>query len=197
MRLISEHEILKLGSDRIIPIEVRILSGTNEDIENCVSDRRFRQDLYYRLNVFRLHIPPLSDRPEDIVPLFLNFVGKIDPPILKKLIPRKTEIHKALAGWPFKGNARELENIARRFCLLHRSKMGEKPIGEIIQSCLGIEKLPRTTEDIFADLKTTRQNAEKQVIQNLMKKYRRKSDVANALGVAPSTLWRKLKKHGL
>jgi propionate catabolism operon transcriptional regulator len=197
LRLISEHEILKLGSDRIIPIDVRILAGTNENIENCVSDRRFRQDLYYRLNVFRLHIPPLAERPEDIVPLFLTFAGKIDPPILKKINSRKAEIHNALAGWPFKGNARELENIVRRFCLLHRSKMGKNAIGEIIQSCLGIEKSPSTIEDIFSDLKTVRQNAEKQVIQDLMKKYRRKSDVAKALGVAPSTLWRKLNKHGL
>jgi len=197
LRLISEHEILKLGSDRIIPIDVRILAGTNEDIENCVRDRRFRQDLYYRLNVFRLHIPPLDERPEDIVPLFLNFVAKIDPAILKKINSRQTEIHKALAGWSFKGNARELENIARRFCLLHRSKTGKKSIREIMQGCLGIEKSPRAPEENLQDLNTAKQHVEKQVLQDLMRKYRRKSDVADALGVSPSTLWRKLKIHGL
>jgi transcriptional regulator, propionate catabolism operon regulatory protein len=197
LRLISEHEILKLGSDRIIPIDVRILAATNEDIENCVGERRFRQDLYYRLNVFRLHIPPLADRPEDIVPLFLNFVTKIDPAILKKINSRQTEINKALAGWSFKGNARELENIARRFCLLHRSKTAKKSIREILQGCLGFEKSTRAPEDIFPNLQTAKHNVEKQLIQDLMKNRRRKSDVAQALGVAPSTLWRKLKKHGL
>ena len=197
LRLISEHEILKLGSDRIIPIDARILAATNEDIENCVSERRFRQDLYYRLNVFRLHIPPLDERPEDIVPLFLNFIAKIDPAILKKINSRQTEIHKALAGWAFKGNARELENIARRFCLLHRSKTAKKSIREIMQSCLGIEKSPRSPGDIFPDLQAAKQNVERQVIQDLMRKYRHKSDVAKALGVSPSTLWRKLNKHGL
>jgi propionate catabolism operon transcriptional regulator len=197
LRLISEHEILKLGSDRIIPIDARILAATNEDIENCVSERRFRQDLYYRLNVFRLHIPPLDERPEDIVPLFLKFVAKIDPAILKKINSRQIEIHKALAGWDFKGNARELENIARRFCLLHRSKSAKKSIREIMQGCLGIEKSPRSPGDIFPDLQAAKQNVERQVIQDLMRKYRHKSDVAKALGVSPSTLWRKLNKHGL
>jgi len=197
LRLISEREILKLGSDRIIPIDVRILAGTNEDIESCVNERRFRQDLYYRLNVFRLHIPPLDERPEDIVPLFLNFVAKIDPAILNKINSCQKEIQQALGGWSFKGNARELENIARRFCLLHRSKTGKKPISEIMQDCLGIEKAPRAPEENIADLKTARQNAEKQVIQDLMRKYRHKSNAAKALGVSPSTLWRKLKKHGL
>jgi transcriptional regulator with PAS, ATPase and Fis domain len=66
-----------------------------------------------------------------------------------------------------------------------------------MQGCLGIEKSPRSPGDIFPDLQAAKQNVERQVIQDLMRKYRHKSDVAKALGVSPSTLWRKLNKHGL
>lgn len=197
LRLISEHEILKLGSDRIIPIDVRILAATNDDIENCVQQRRFREDLYYRLNVFRLHIPPLHQRAEDTVPLFLNFVSKIDPKIYREISSDKTVIKKTLAGCTFKGNARELENIAKRFCLLYGSDRKAQNLNSIIQACLEMKVSPDLTKEKLSDLKTTVQNSEKQMIQDLMKKHRYKSDIARALGVAPSTLWRKIKKYGI
>jgi propionate catabolism operon transcriptional regulator len=197
LRLLSEHEILKLGSDRIIPIDVRILASTNEDIEACVEERRFREDLYYRLNVFRLRIPPLRDRPEDIMPLFLNFVSKIDHDIFRKISPGKTVIKKALVSHKFKGNARELENIARRFCLLYSANRRERNLVNIIQGCLEKKVSPDVGKEALSDLKTITQNSEKQLIEDLLKKHRYKSDVARALGVAPSTLWRKIKKYGI
>ena len=137
LRLISENEILKLGSDRIIPIDVRILAATNENIESNVEKRSFREDLYYRLNVFRLQIPPLHERPDDIAPLFLNFLLKIDPDIFKHLNSQKTMIKKALIGHTFKGNARELENVAKRFCLIFRSTKKKGALDKIIEACLG------------------------------------------------------------
>lgn len=197
LRLISEHEILKLGSDRIIPIDVRILAATNDDIEDCVQQRSFREDLYYRLNVFRLHIPPLHERPEDTVPLFLNFVSRIDPKIFKEINSSKTAIKKTLAGHALQGNARELENISKRFCLLYGSNRRAKNVSNIIQACLEMKVSPGPRKEKFSDLKTTTQNSEKQMIQDLIKKHRYKSDIARALGVAPSTLWRKIKKYGI
>lgn len=195
LRLISEHEILKLGSDRIIPIDVRILAATNEDIENCVCERRFRQDLYYRINVFRLHIPPLHERPEDIAPLFLNFISKIDLDIVKDLSSQKVIIDRALASQIFKGNARELENVAKRFCLLYEADRNEKIIGDILNACLEKKTLSAPRQGAFLDLKTARLSTEKQLIEDLVKKHRHKSDVAKILGVSPSTLWRKVKKY--
>ncbi len=197
LRLLSEHEILKLGSDRIIPIDVRILAATNEDIEACVEERRFREDLYYRLNVFRLHIPPLHEHPEDIMPLFLNFVSKIDHDIFREISHSKTVIKKALVGHTFKGNARELENIARRFCLFYGANRRARNLVNIIQGCLEKKVSLDVGKEGLSDLKTTTQNSEKQLIKDLMKKHRYKSDVARALGVAPSTLWRKIKKYGI
>ncbi|MBW2121305.1 MAG: sigma 54-interacting transcriptional regulator [Deltaproteobacteria bacterium] len=197
LRLLSEREIMKLGSDRIIPVDVRIIAATNEDIEKCVEERRFREDLYYRLNVFRLRIPPLRDRPEDIMPLFLSFVSKIGPDISSKIRSQETVIEKALVGHTFKGNARELENIARRFCLLYGVNRRERNLARIIEACLEKKISPNVDKQHLSDLKTVTQNSEKQLIVDLMKKYRRKSDIAKALGVAPSTLWRKIKKYGI
>ncbi|MBW1695286.1 MAG: sigma 54-interacting transcriptional regulator [Deltaproteobacteria bacterium] len=197
LRLLSEREILKLGSDRIIPIDVRILAATNENIEACVRERRFREDLYYRLNVFRLHIPPLRERFEDVVPLFLHFVSKINPEISARIASRRTIIGKALAGQVLKGNAREPENIARRFCLLYASEGKQRKVDDIIDACLEQEPLSAQRGDASMNLKTATQNTEKQLIQELIKNCRYKSDVAKLLGIAPSTLWRKVKKYDL
>jgi len=197
LRLISEHEILKLGSDRIIPIDARILAATNEDIEALVEERHFREDLYYRLNVYRLHIPPLRERPEDIALLFLHFVLKIRPEITKRIVANKPIINKVMANQMFKGNARELENIAKRFCLLYRPEKNERMIGDILEASLERKALPEQAAETFTDLKTALQQTEKQIIQELLGKNRNKADIARALDVAPSTLWRKLNKYGI
>ncbi|MCK4816793.1 sigma 54-interacting transcriptional regulator, partial [bacterium] len=197
LRLISEHEILKLGSDRIIPINVSILAATNVDIEMFVEERHFREDLYYRLSVFRLHIPPLRERPEDLFPLFLHFVSGIRPEINNLIVANRQTVNKVLIKQALKGNARELENVAKRFCLLYRSGKDGRKIGVILEICLEMETHPRQGSETLADLKTALQFTEKQIIQDLLRKHKNKSDVASALNIAPSTLWRKLKKYGI
>jgi propionate catabolism operon transcriptional regulator len=120
LRLLAEGEVLKLGSDRVIPVDIRILAATNEDIEVCVADRRFREDLYYRLATFRFHLPPLRERSKDIVPLFLHCAGRIRPDIAAHFRAKKSRkmLRDVLAAAPFPGNVRQLDNVARRFCSL-------------------------------------------------------------------------------
>jgi propionate catabolism operon transcriptional regulator len=195
LRLLSEREILKLGSDRIIPIDVRILAATNENIEANVEERRFREDLYYRLNVFRLTIPALRERPDDIEPLFLYFVSRINPDIHREIIPKKKMITRSLLGQPFKGNARELENVAKRFCLLYLSEKASWPLDKIINLCLEKDVPPEAGDVSYAGLKATREEKERQLIQGLLKKHRYKTDVARVLGISLSTLWRKIKRY--
>ena len=195
LRLLSEREILKLGSDRIIPIDVRILAATNENIELSVEQRRFREDLYYRLNVFRLRIPALRERPDDIKPLFLHFVSKISPDIHREIIPKKKIITRSLSREHFKGNARELENVAKRFCLLYLSEKANWSLDRIITLCLEKDRQPNTLDINYSDLKAAREGKEKQLIQDLLHKHRRKTDVAKVLGISLSTLWRKIKRY--
>jgi len=119
LRVLQEREVERLGGTKVIPLDVRVLGTTNREMRSEVAAGRFREDLYYRLNVFPLHLPPLRERPRDIVPLVqhllrrhLRGTGKpvpdIDPQALQKLVSHT---------WP--GNVRELDNVAQRALILH------------------------------------------------------------------------------
>lgn len=195
LRLLAEGEILKLGSDRVIPVDIRILAATNEDIEACVADRRFREDLYYRLATFRLHLPPLRQRPEDIVPLFLHCAERIQPEVAVHFRTKKARklLHAVLATAPFPGNVRELDNVARRFCLLWKPGLDVGSASALLSECLGVRR--EEGLDQPTDLKAVMRQTEKAILQELTAAYRSPQEVARVLGVNRSTLWRKLKKH--
>lgn len=197
LRLLSEREIIKLGSERIIPVNIRIIAATNENIESLVHDRRFREDLYYRLNTFRLHIPPLRERPEDLVPLFLHFVRKFREDILSTVFRRRNLIQKVLLKERFPGNVRELENIAKRFCLLFDSEKGSKEIEHLIQTCLERRVLNEEETQLSLKLKPTIQQLEKKFLEELLKRYKNKTELSRILDIDRSSLWRKLKKYGI
>ena len=196
LRLLAEGEILKLGSDRVIPVDIRIIAATNEDVEACVAERRFREDLYYRLAAFRLHLPPLRERPEDLAPLFCYCAGRIRADILPHLRkpPMQRLLREVLAPGRFPGNVRELDNVARRYCLLWKPGMSTPAERHLLQDCLGMqaERLERRS-----DLKSAVGQTEKAMLQELVGRYRSRQEVAQVLGIDRSTLWRKLKRHGL
>jgi len=195
LRLLAEGEILKLGSDRVIPVNIRIIAATNEDIEACVAERRFREDLYYRLAAFRLHLPPLRERPEDLVPLFLYCVGRLRPEFTAHLHKKRMGklLHDVLLQAPFPGNVRELDNVARRFCLLWRPDLDAGTTRALLDECLGMKREQRAEQP--TDLKALVRDTEKTVLQRLMGLYSTRQELARVLGVDRSTLWRKLKKH--
>lgn len=197
LRLLAEGEILKLGSDRVIPVDIRILAATNEDIEACVAARRFREDLYYRLAAFRLHLPPLRDRPEDIVPLFLYCAGRIQPEVAAHLRTKRAGklLHDGLAAAPFPGNVRELDNIARRFCLLWKPDLDAGTARALLDECLGMRREERSEHP--TDLKAAVRQTEKAILQELAAVYCSRQELARVLGVNRSTLWRKLRRHGV
>ena len=136
LRLLSEHEILKLGSDHIIPVDIRIIAATNDDIEARVKERAFREDLYYRLSAFRLRLPPLRDRPKDLVPTFFHLVRRFRPEIAGDLVKQRAQIHQVLSREVFRGNVRELENVARRFCLLFQPETHAIGIESLLDACI-------------------------------------------------------------
>jgi transcriptional regulator with PAS, ATPase and Fis domain len=197
LRLLSEKEILKLGSDRIIPVDIRILAATNDDIESFVQERRFREDLYYRLNAFRLHLPPLRERPEDIVSLFLHFVQTYRSDILGYVSKKGHLIRKVLAREPFRGNARELENVAKRFCLLYQPANDEETFGALLEACLEKKKSSGDSEERPSDLRTILHHTEKKILGDLAKRYKNRGELARILDMDRSSLWRKLKKYGI
>ena len=197
LRLLSEHEFLKLGSDRIIPVDIRILAATNVDIESHVAERLFREDLYYRISAFQLHIPPLRERPEDLLPLFLYFVNKLRREIAAKVIEKRQLIQKILIKQPFKGNVRELENIVRRFCLLYQPDKYGEDVDALLHVCLERKTGARKRKETSTHLSTALEITEKDVLLDMVKRHKNKSDISRILNVYRSTLWRKLKKYGI
>jgi formate hydrogenlyase transcriptional activator len=113
LRVLQEQEFERLGSNRTIQVDLRLIVATNRDLEAMMNERSFRQDLYYRLNIFPIQVPPLRERPGDI-PLLVNFfVNKHSKRIGKHIEKIPTEAVRALSSWHWPGNVRELENVIR------------------------------------------------------------------------------------
>ncbi|EEQ9133983.1 hypothetical protein GHS74_002348, partial [Escherichia coli] len=110
----------RLGGSRTIPVNVRVIAATNRDLWQMVEDRQFRSDLFYRLNVFPLELPPLRDRPEDIPLLAKHFTQKMARHMNRSIDAIPTEALRQLMSWDWPGNVRELENVIERAVLLTR-----------------------------------------------------------------------------
>jgi two-component system NtrC family response regulator len=127
LRVLQEKEILPVGSGRVQKIDVRIVAATNLDIDELVTTGRFREDLYYRLSVIPIHLPPLRQRPEDIPLLLRHFAARVGCPH----VVFAKETLKALSAYPWPGNVRELENLVTRMMILREG------------DTIGIEDLPK------------------------------------------------------
>jgi formate hydrogenlyase transcriptional activator len=131
LRALQEREFERLGSTHTRKVSVRLIAATNRDLEQMIADREFRSDLYYRLHVFPIRIPPLRDRREDIPQLVSYFVQKFAKQMQKKIEAISPTVMKGLTAWDWPGNIRELENFIERAVILTRSKSLEAPLGEL------------------------------------------------------------------
>src|ERR1017187_3274134 len=134
LRVLQEREFERLGSTHTRRVNVRIVAATNRDLEKMVADREFRNDLYYRLNVFPIRIPPLRDRREDIPLLVGYFVQKCAKQMQKRIDSIPVSVMKGLTAWDWPGNIRELENFVERAVILTRGKSLEAPLAELRKS---------------------------------------------------------------
>ncbi|HMI54243.1 MAG TPA: sigma 54-interacting transcriptional regulator [Candidatus Saccharimonadales bacterium] len=138
LRVLQEQEFERLGSNRTQRVDVRIVAATHQDLSKLVAERAFRSDLYYRLNVFPIQIPPLRERPEDVPLLVRYFVQKFSRRLNKTVEYVPAEAMDALAGYPWPGNVRELENFIERAVLLSPGKELRVPVGELKSSANGV-----------------------------------------------------------
>jgi transcriptional regulator with GAF, ATPase, and Fis domain len=131
LRVLQEWEFERLGGTRTIKVDVRLVAATNRDLAQMVRERRFRDDLYYRLNVFPIHVPPLRERPEDIEALVRHFVVRLAARMNRRieLIPPKTIEAMRRYSWP--GNVRELENLIERAIILSPGQTLDVPLGDV------------------------------------------------------------------
>jgi formate hydrogenlyase transcriptional activator len=131
LRALQEREFERLGSTHTRKVNVRLVAATNRDLENMVANKEFRSDLYYRLNVFPIRIPPLRDRRDDIPLLVSYFVQKCAKEMQKRIDAVPVSVMKGLTSWDWPGNIRELENFIERAVLLTRGRSLEAPLAEL------------------------------------------------------------------
>ena len=158
LRVLQEREFERLGSTHTRKVNVRLVAATNRDLEKMVADREFRNDLYYRLNVFPIRIPPLRDRREDIPLLVGYFVQKCAKQMQKRIDVIPVSVMKGLTAWDWPGNIRELENFVERAVILTRGKSLEAPLGELRKSTMNQPvqaATPQSEDDIARIVRET------------------------------------------
>lgn len=196
LRAIQDLEISRLGSLEPRKIDVRIIASTNKDLEKLVSEGRFREDLFYRLNVVPIYIPPLRDRKEDIIPLLCYYVEKYNKKYnLNKQITSEIIDYFLEYNWP--GNVRELENIVERLIVIpEEDYIRTMHLPKCMRGELAYTKSNILIKDIVP-LDKAIKDVEEQLIINSFKKYRNINKVAEVLGVHRTTIARKIAKYNL
>jgi PAS domain S-box-containing protein len=190
LRVIQEKEYQPLGSTKTLKADVRIMAATNRSLAEQVRSGKFREDLYYRLNVVRLELPPLCRRREDIPLLTEHFMNVFNLKRNKKITGVSDDLMDFFMRYPFPGNVRELENIIEHaFVLCHNSIIEMKHLPqEIITASLAMQ--PLTQEE-----KSPLTAAEKIAIEKTLRKHSGvRAAAARDLGISTVTLWRKMKK---
>jgi transcriptional regulator with PAS, ATPase and Fis domain len=192
LRVIQEGELYRLGGNTPVKVDVRYLAATNRDLPESVASGRFRSDLYYRLNVVNLYVPPLSERPGD-VPLiahyFLKRYAKLMEKSVEEIAPTAMDL---LCSYDFPGNVRELSNLMERGVALSTG------------TSIGVEQLPedinrlsiRTYRSKHGPMPTLEQQEVGYIRWVLEQTGGNRTRAAEILGIDRVSLWRKIKKHG-
>lgn len=192
LRAVQEHEVTPIGANASVAFDARIICATNRDLETEVAENRFREDLYYRLNVIEIHLPPLRERREDIPLLVRHFVKRTAK---QQAAPEKsvdTAAMSALINYPFPGNIRELQNAIERAFTLSGEMIGLDSLPPRIRQA-ATATLPMRDPD---GLRPTLDEIERRYILETMKEANHdKARAANILGIDLSTLYRKLKRY--
>jgi len=191
LRVIQEREITRVGSTKPIKVNVRILAATNENLADLVRDGKFREDLFYRLSVVPIHLPPLRERKEDIPLLLEHFLQKYNRITRKKINSISSEVKKALTEYDWPGNIRELENTIERAVVL--SKGDEIELEDLMYH--GISSTPSLFHMVRGKYQAL-DDIEKEYIKTVLLSHQgNKSKTAKILGIDRKTLWAKIKKY--
>jgi DNA-binding NtrC family response regulator len=197
LRVIQEREFERVGGNQTIRVDVRVITATNKNLEKMVSEGTFRQDLFYRLNVISISIPPLRERRSDIPPLASYFVSKFASENNKEIESISKEAMDVLLKYNYPGNVRELENVIQRAVVMTRGKIlttDDLPIyikSSRSEDVLTTEKGRRSLDEIVEELER------KLISEALEQSFGNQSKAAESLGISERNLRYKLKKYGM
>lgn len=191
LRVLQEGTVMRVGSARPIAVDVRVIAAANADLVKEVAEGRFRQDLFYRLNVVTISIPPLRERRDDIPLLAHYFLRRFAIKFNKKIDSFTPQVMEALMAYGWPGNVRELENVVERAVIMESGRevsldrladeLKSTPVDPL--SCLGLMRLEEMEKFLIA--------------RTLRLLDGQKAKAAEALGIDGTTLWRKMKRYGI
>jgi DNA-binding NtrC family response regulator len=191
LRALERREFRRLGGTRKIKVDVRLIAASNLDMEEAVRSHRFREDLFYRLNVVHIHIPPLRERREAVAPMAQQFLREFCTKYGKRDRRFAADALTRLSQYPWPGNVRELRNVVESLVLMTK---GEK---------IGLRDLPATIRavppatEIHLPIGVTLQEAEKEILRCYLVAFPTKKEVARVLNIGLRTLHAKIKAYGL
>ena len=192
LRVLENHTIDRVGGKREIPVNVRIVAATNENLEDCIAEGTFREDLYYRLNVYLIELPPLRDRIEDIPLLAEHFIHNFNQEYNRNIKGVSSEAMTLLKNYGWRGNVRELRNVVLRAMISSKNeiKKSDLPINAIKGNMPG--------EEIRFHAGTSLPEIEKESIIKTMKKVNgNKAKAAELLGISRRSLYNKIAEYGI
>ncbi|WP_369600680.1 sigma-54 dependent transcriptional regulator [Hahella sp. SMD15-11] len=187
LRVLEERQVERLGSNRLIPLDIRVIAATKADLRQLADEGRFRADLYYRLNTVSVDIPPLRERPEDIPLLFEHFSVIASARFQREMVPLSVPQMQRLLAHDWPGNVRELRNLAERYVLMGDEALNDLEGGAWPRSGDAQQTLPERVEWF-----------EQSIIRDAMRRHRGViKDVMVELGLPRKTLYDKLAKYGI
>jgi len=184
LKVIEDREFMRVGGTKSIKVDIRFIAATNQNIKSLVSEGRFREDLYYRLNVMDIYIPPLRERKEDIIPLSRHFLEKQAKKANKKIVDMSPEAVDMLASYGFPGNVRELENIIERAVILEKTSQ-IRP--ESLPQSIKLFQVETVDPNRIRNLEEITKAYAEKVLEHC---EGNKSKAAEMLGISRTSLWR-------
>jgi len=198
LRVLQERKVRRIGDDKLVPVDIRIIVSTNKDLYRLVEKKKFREDLYYRINVLNLNLPPMRQRRED-VPLLVNFFIKKYRQKLKKVVEGiSKEGMQILENYTWPGNIRQLENIVERLMVKTkedyiRASLVREVMNFLPGNTLELNRADFFKSDINIPLMGSLEEIERNIIERVIQEERgNKTAAAKRLSIGRTTLWRKL-----
>jgi len=212
LRVLEEREFQRLGGTKVLKTDARIVAATNRDLARAIEKGEFREDLFYRLSVFGIHLPPLRERPEDILPLTEMFLAELGPAVGRSVPGVSREAKDLLLSYPWPGNVRELRNALERAAILSDGGLitaAHLPIGVTRRDSPAARTAPRgsgsaateataATNPLLPPEGVDLESLERDYVKEALKKARfNKSKAAKLLGLTRAQLYSRIEKYGL
>ena len=191
LRVLQEMQVRPVGSTKAYPVDVRVIAATNRNLEQAMIDKSFRQDLFYRLNVIRITLPPLRERRDDIPALVTHFLRRFNRRFHRDVRGITPDALEALAGFDFPGNVRELENVIERaYAMGARDQLTLADLPSLATRATGTPPISARTLPTLADVEKDL------ILRALALLDNDKEEAARALGISRRTIYRRLKEYG-